>query len=200
MRICPAVGVALLATLSWASAKAETDEPRTDWLVPSLHSAGLLLGMRLTCSARWPETYNIRRYRRNGDTFVRSWSSAPTFDGDAAPFEWDHDPWTINLIGHGAMGSEIFLRHRQARHPWWLALGMTLAWTVVWEYAVEGWHKHPSGIDLLWSPVGGGLLGEGRYWVWRRVRRLPPSVGRHLLLYLVDPFGQLERDLFDLDY
>jgi len=170
------------------------------WLVPTLHSGTLVLVMRLGSSARWPETYNIRRHERNADTFRRSWSAAPTFDVGERFFEWDHDPWTINLVGHGLMGSELHLRHRQARHPWWLALTMTVAWTVVWEYMVEGWHKHPSGIDLIWSPTGGLLIGEGRLWLYRRIRRIHRPVVRHLLLYVVDPFGQLERDLFQLPF
>ena len=193
-----AIGMVLVCSTPTEAREPEDQQPQ--WVVPSLHSAGLLLAMRLTCSAQWPETYNIRRHERNRDTFKRSWSSAPTFDRSEGFFEWDHDPWTINLLGHGAMGSEIHLRHRQAHHPLWLALAMTVAWTLVWEYGVEGWHKHPSGIDLLWSPLGGGLLGEGRFWLHRRIHRMPPSTGRHLLLYLVDPFGQLERDLFDLGY
>ena len=56
----------------------------------------------------------------------------------------------------------ICLRHRQAHHRPWVALGMTLAWSVVWEYLIEAWHKQPLGLDLMWAPTGGALLGEGR--------------------------------------
>jgi hypothetical protein len=193
----------VLASVWSPPAAAETRENADDkyrWLVPTVHSAGLVFTMRYVCSLRWPETYNIQRAGRNWNTFKTSWSESPTFDTGEAFFEWDYDPWTINLVGHGLMGSEFYLRHRQARHPWWLALAMTTAWTVVWEYLVEGWHKHPSGIDLAWSPVGGGLIGEGRYRLVRLIQRLRPSVGRRILLYVVDPFGQLERDLFDLSF
>ncbi len=77
---------------------------------------------------------------------------------------------------------------------------MTLAFSFTWEYLIEAWHKQPSGIDLLWTPTGGALLGEGRYQLCQLARqRLRPSVGRQLLFYLLDPLGQLERDLFGLD-
>ena len=190
----------LLALPAPAHAERTTDGQEPGWLMPSAHSAGLLFLVRVGASMRWPVTYDISRYERNWSTFERSWSSAPTFDTSEAFFEWDHDPWTINAINHGLMGSEIYLRHRQARHGWWLALPMTVAWTFVWEYLVEGWHKHPSGIDLIWSPAGGALLGEGRFWIYNRLRQLAPSPWRHVLLYLVDPLGQLERDAFDLPY
>ena len=194
------LALALLALSAPAHAAPSTEDREPGWLVPTAHSAGLLFLMRVGASMRWPVTYDISRNERNWSTFKGSWSAAPDFDTSEAFFEWDHDPWTINLLGHGLMGSEIYLRHRQYRHRWWLALGMTVAWTVAWEYLIEGWHKHPSGIDLLWSPAGGALIGEGRFWIYERLRRLEPSPWRHVLLYLVDPLGQLERDAFDLPY
>ena len=96
--------------------------------------------------------------------------------------------------------SEFYLRHRQANFDWWMALGMTLAWTFAWEYLAESWHKQPSGIDLAWTPVGGALIGEGRFWVYDQIRAMDPGPGRHALLYLIDPLGQAERDLMGLEY
>ena len=91
----------------------DADRSGPSWLVPTLHSAGLVFTMRYVCSLRWPETYNIRRVNRNWSTFGETWSEAPTFDAGERFFEWDHDPWTINLVGHGLMGSELYLRgHR----------------------------------------------------------------------------------------
>jgi len=175
--------------------------PRPRWLVPTLHAGGLLLVLRASASLAWPQTYDLTRVSRNADTFARSWSSAPAFDTRRGFFEWDGDPWPLNLVGHGLMGSELYLRYREAHHPWWVAGLMTLAFTFVWEYLIEGWHKQPSGIDLLWTPTGGALLGEGRYQLYRLARRrLRPSAGRHVLLYLLDPLGQLERDLLGLSY
>ena len=183
-----------------ASPAAVQTEVVPDWNLPALHSAGLLLVLRLGCSALWSDHFDVSQVDQNAQIFRTSWSEAPQFDSKAGFFEWDHDPWAINLFGHGLMGSEHYFVYRRSGHPWWTALGMTVAWTLIWEYLVEAWHKHPSGLDLVWTPVGGALIGEGRFLLYKRILRMHPSVGRHALLYLMDPIGQLERDVLGLDY
>ena len=186
----------LLALVTNQGATRQRDS--AGWMVPQLHSAGVLLGTRIGASIIWPDAFDPRRVERNGGQFADSWRLPPQWrDGF---FESDQDPWTINVIGHGLLGSEFYLRHRQAWHSPWVALAMTAAWTLTWEYLVEAWHKRPSGIDLIWTPLGGGLLGEGRYYFYQRISRMRGSALRHLLLYLIDPLGQLERDLFGLPY
>jgi hypothetical protein len=43
------------------------------------------------------------------------------------------------------------------------------------------------------------LIGEGRYFLYRKIRSMEDTALRHFLLYLVDPIGQLERDMFGLE-
>ncbi len=178
----------------------DAEEGAPSWALPVAHNVGMLLLVRAGCSALWPDHFDITEVSENARIFNRSWSEPPTFDLDQAPFEWDHDPWTINVIGHGLMWSETYLVYRRSGYAWWHSLLMTTAWSFAWEYLVEAWHKHPSGIDLLWSPVAGGLLGEGRYQLLRRIKRMDRSAGRHILLYLIDPIGQLERDALGLEF
>ena len=168
--------------------------------MPTLHAGAVVLGLHVGSSLLWSDAFDVTDTAGNWRNFKRAWTTAPHHDASQGFFRWDSDPWAHNLIGHSVMGSEFYLRHRQARFPAWAALGMTLAWTLVWEYLVEAWHKQPSGIDLIWSPVGGAMLGEGRYQLYRRVRRMERSAGRHVLLYLIDPLGQLERDLLGLSF
>jgi hypothetical protein len=170
------------------------------WLVPTLHCAGVSLVTRVSASLIWPEAFDVTRAEENWQRFKAAWVGAPAHDGSRGFFAWDQDPWALNLIGHGLFGSEIYLRHRQSHHPPWLALTMTTLWTLLWEYVVEAWHKHPSAVDLLWTPAGGALLGEGRYWLYRRILRMRASGGRRALLYLIDPLGQLERELLGLRF
>lgn len=179
---------------------AQNQQEKPQWLVPSLHSLAIVTGTRITVSLLWPNAFDITQVSQNADNFGRAWTSWPEFDPQESFFSWDHDPWTLNLIGHGLMGSEFYLRYREAFFHPALALGMTAAWTFCWEYLIEGWHKQPSGIDLLWTPTGGFLLGEGRYQLYQLIRRKAHYRGRHLLLYLLDPLGQLERDVLNLDY
>ena len=192
------LAIAVIAAVLPRTAICEEESPR--WLVPTLHSATLLLGMRVGASTLWPEAYDLTDVDSNWQAFKTGFQRAPAWNPDAAAFEWDGDPWPINALGHAAMGSELYLRHREAHHPWWSALGMTVLWSFAWEYLVEGWHKQPSGIDLLWTPLGGALLGELRYRLYLEVRAMQESAGRHVLLYLLDPLAQAERDLFGLDY
>lgn len=173
-------------------------EAAPGWLVPTLHSAGFVSTMYLCSVAIWPQSFAVAETGDNWARFREGFRSPPEWRRTADPFEWDGDPWLINVIGHGLFGSEFYLRHRQYRQPPWVAVLMTVAWSVAWEYLVESWHKHPSGIDLAWTPTAGSLLGETRFQLYRRVRRMPRSVGRHVLFYLLDPFGQLERDLLRL--
>ena len=166
--------------------------------MPSLHSAGLLAATRLGLSLTWPDAFAVTPVRRNWATFRGSWSSPPEWRSDAPAFESDGDPWPINLVGHGLLGSELYLRHRETSHGPWVSLAATTAWSLVWEYGVEAWHKPPSGIDLAWTPLAGVLLGEARYRAVLGLRDGAPAAWRHVLLYVVDPLAQLERDLLGL--
>jgi hypothetical protein len=52
---------------------------------------------------------------------------------------------------------------------------------------VEGSYKRPSAIDLVWTPLIGGLVfGEARFRLYR-------TTDSRLLHVLLDPFGSLER-------
>lgn len=169
-----------------------------DWLLPTLHSAGFATAMYFSSVAIWPRSFAVAESGDNWRRFRHAFSAAPEWRRHAGPFEWDGDSWTINVIGHGLFGSEFYLRHRQCRHAPWVATAMTVAWSVAWEFVIESWHRQPSGIDLLWTPTAGTLLGEGRFQLYRRARAMRRTTGRHVLLYLIDPFGQLERDLLGL--
>ena len=169
-----------------------------DWLLPSCHSAAILVATRAGLSLLWPEAYDPSQFASNWESFKGSYSGLPEFDSQAAFFEWDGDPWPINLLGHGLMGAEFYLSHRRAGHSWVVALGMSAAWSSLWEYGIESWYQQPSGIDLLWTPLGGALIGEGRYQLLTWVEDMEASAGRKALLYLIDPLGELERDLMAL--
>lgn len=168
------------------------------WLIPSAHAAGVLLASRVGAGLIWPDGFSVADARFS--TFKQAWTRPPLFREDEAFFEWDSDGWPINALGHGLMGSEIYLRHRQARFSLATAAAMTLIWTAVWEYLIEAPHKRPSSVDLVWTPAGGLLLGEARHELFCWVRQMRRSTWRGVLLYVIDPIGQLERDLFGLPW
>jgi len=96
------------------------------------------------------------------------------------------------VFAHGAFGSEVYLRSRQCGHGALAALAGTAVVSTLWEYAVEAPYKRPSAIDLVWTPLAGGLvLGEGRFRLYQWLAA-GGSI-RRALRWAVDPLGEFER-------
>ena len=159
------------------------------WAPVAAHTAALFGGMRLSEALIWPDAFPL--VPRDGFArFGRSWTQPPEWR--AGPiFRSDGDPWALNVFGHGLFGSEVFLKMRQCGHgP--LAGGLaTAAASAFWEYGVEAFHKRPSGIDLLWTPIGGALLGELRFRLYRAAGGA--GAGARIVRAIADPFGEMER-------
>ncbi len=162
------------------------------WLVPTLHGVTLLAAQRVGAMLLWPRAFSLEDGDRNLRFLREAYTMPPKFDPSRRFFEWDGDRWTINLVGHGLMGSELYLRARQCGHGALASLAFTFAASAVWEYAVEVYNARPSANDLVWTPLGGALLGEMRLVTWEAAASLP-RVWRHVVRAVVDPFGELER-------
>ena len=108
----------------------------------------------------------------------------------------DGDPWTINVFGHGLFGSEIYTRTRQCGHGVAASVTAAAATAIIWEYMVEAPYKRPSAVDLVWTPLGGALLGEVRFQFTRWLQRDSSNPVKNVLLIVTDPFGELERRVF----
>ncbi len=109
--------------------------------------------------------------------------------------EWDGDPWYVNTLGHGLFGSELYLRARMCHLQWYGALAFAAASSTVWEYAFEGNGVRPSALDLVWTPLAGAALGEGRYQLWQAAAGIRGEALRGAIRAVVDPFGETERTL-----
>jgi hypothetical protein len=158
-----------------------------DWSVPALHAGGVVGGMRAAASIAWPRAYDPSRFADEGRNLRLAFTTPPDFRPQLGLLRSDGDPWAINVFGHGAFGSEIYLRARQCGHDALPALAFTALVSTAWEYVVEGPYKRPSAIDLVWTPLVGGLvLGEARFRAWR-------AVESPVLRALLDPLGSLER-------
>jgi hypothetical protein len=168
-------------------------EPTPSWTVPVVHAVGLLAGMRLTLSLAWPDAYDPFPLARSGQQFKRAYTSPPEFRRDRSLLESDGDPWSINVIGHGLFGAEIYGRVRQCGGGPWQALAFAAGTSALWEYGVESFNKRPSGIDLVATPLFGAVLGEARYRAQRWLRRRPAGFWRRAAEVLVDPLGEMER-------
>jgi hypothetical protein len=165
------------------------------WGPPLVHTALLLTTMRVTEALLWPNPFADFRPEALAERYRRAWSTPPLFDPNARPFEWDHDHWTINVIGHGLLGSELYNRPRHCGFSPWGALAFAAVASATWEYVFEASGVQPSALDLVYTPLMGLALGEARYQVWRLAGGIRSPVARTVVQVLVDPFGEVERRL-----
>jgi len=163
------------------------------WEPPIAHAALVLVFTRKAEALLYPRPFAQTSLANLGAHYKEAFTEPPLFDAHAPAFEWDHDPWTINVIGHGLLGSELYVRARACRFGWGGALAFTTAATITWEYLVEGNGTRPSAEDLVYTPLAGLVLGEARYFGWRAAQRIASPAGRAVLSALLDPFGELER-------
>jgi hypothetical protein len=165
------------------------------WSIPILHSFGVMTHVRLAEAFLYPDTFAETDLDVIGTRYAEAFSMPPLFDASRPAFEWDGDPWPINVVGHGLLGSEFYTRMRICRHGPLESLAATAASAVVWDYAFEAGGVRPSGLDLIYTPLAGALLGEGRYWAWRGASSLSNPVWRTTLMVVFDPLGEFGRAL-----
>jgi len=103
----------------------------------------------------------------------------------------DGDKWTMNIIGHGLQGSEIYLRMRDYGFNVFESFMGGMAQSVVWEYAIEGWNETPSAVDLTFTPLAGALFGEFRFKVKRFFEKDKTSWMNQALTIVIDPIGAI---------
>jgi hypothetical protein len=180
-----ATAVALLALAGPAEPSLAPDTP--DVVVPAVHSLALMTVMRATETFLWPDPF--ARTEHFGAHYKEAFTKPPLFDTTKPAFQWDGDPWWINVVGHGLFGSELYLRARQCRFGWAGSLAFAAATSALWEYGFEANGVRPSGFDLVYTPLAGALLGEGRYVLYRLLPEKSP------VRVVLDPLGSAERAL-----
>ncbi|HWA73582.1 MAG TPA: DUF3943 domain-containing protein [Polyangiaceae bacterium] len=177
------------------SVPSEAGPTRFNLEIPLAHTGALLFGMRATETALWPKPFAYITTRSWWEHYREAFTRPPLFDSDARAFEWDHDRWTLNVFGHGLLGSELYFRPRRCGASPLAALAFAAGASVAWEYAFEGNGVRPSALDLVYTPLAGLVLGEGRYWGVRLARGIGNRPLRATLSTLLDPLGEFERGL-----
>lgn len=192
-----------LQPVTAASPRWETPPPASDTAgsrapnlaVPTLHATALMTVMRLSEAWLWPDPFAETRAKVILKRYREAWTRPPKWDSQRAAFEWDGDPWTINVIGHGLFGSQLYLRPRQCAHPVWGSFLFATAASTIWDYGFEASGVRPSGVDLWYTPLAGALLGEARYAGWQLAESIANPTWRQITRVLLDPLGELERAL-----
>lgn len=168
---------------------------RPDVLTPGLHALALFTVVRASEAYLYPIPFADFESRALAHRWADAVTRPPIFYPRRRAFEWDGDPWPINVVGHGLMGSELYVRARTCN----LGVGGALAFAAVasgvWEYAFEGNGVRPSALDLVYTPLAGLALGEARFQVWRAAGGLSGRAARAVARSVVDPFGEIERAL-----
>ncbi len=75
----------------------------------------------------------------------------------------DKDHWSWNYEVHPYMGSISYLTYRNRHASVWEALAGSALNSVIYEYAIAGGTQPASLNDMIVTPLGGSLLGEGLY-------------------------------------
>ena len=161
--------------------------------IPTVHALGLMTAMRATEAVLWPDPFAETRLERIGARYRAAFSDPPVWDSDQPPFQWDGDPWVINVVGHGLFGSELYLRMRMCHNDILAATAFTVAGSTLWEYGFEANGVRPSAQDLVYTPASGLVLGELRLWLWRLGAEAPDATWGRVLSWIADPLGELER-------
>jgi hypothetical protein len=207
--VTPAAALPLLAALATAEPAARSpqapdggaapaelgaaEDRSPEVVVPVLHGAALMTVMRVTETFLWPDPF--ARTGEFGARYEEAFTKPPIFDPSRPFFEWDGDPWPINAIGHALFGSELYVRARQCRFSWPLALAFTAAGSVVWEYGFEANGVRPSALDLVYTPLAGIALGEARFALYQAAEGLSSKAARTVVRAVLDPLGDAERAL-----
>lgn len=163
------------------------------WSVPTLHTAALFTGMRITEAVIWPEPFAETDLGEIGRHYREAYTRLPLFDPNARAFEWDGDHWTLNVVGHGLLGSELYFRPRHCGASLLGSLAFAAGASAVWEYGFEANGVRPSGLDLVYTPLAGFVIGEMRYAGYRAAGGISDRTLRGVVRILLDPFGEIER-------
>jgi hypothetical protein len=180
-----------------ASASSRVTVEPIRWLPVVIEPMALFVAMRGTEAYLWPNPFSFRRTSEWPARYRDAFTQWPKFDSHRGFMEWDGDHWKINVIGHGLLGSELYLRPRRCGVGWLGSLAIAAGTSALWEFGIEANGVRPSAVDLVYTPISGLVLGELRFWAWQATGSLSDSTWRTVLRSLVDPVGEFGRVTFD---
>jgi len=161
--------------------------------VPFAHTGALFFTLRASEAWLWPNPFAQVGPQSWLHHYREALTRPPLFDADARAFEWDHDRWALNVLGHGLLGSELYFRPRRCGASPLGAFAFAAGASMAWEYAFEGNGVRPSALDLVYTPLAGLLLGEGRYWGYAAAGAIGNRPLRSVVRAVLDPLGEFER-------
>ncbi len=183
------ITVLALATAVTTSSAVPPASPR--FLPPIVHATALFTTLRLSEAYIWPHPF--AETSTWGEHYREAYTMPPIFDRHRNAFEWDGDAWYLNVVGHGVMGSELYLRGRACGFGLAGALGWAALTSGVWEYVFEANGVRPSAQDLIYTPVAGLVLGEARWITYRAASGIADRALRGFVQTVLDPLGDIDH-------
>jgi hypothetical protein len=113
-----------------------------------------------------------------------------TFDA----VRFDDNLFQTNAASHARSGMGYYQVARGNGFGPWASLAIAFAASTFWEYVVE-YREYPSLNDMVYTPVGGMVLGESTFRLGELFRRSSGGLGNELGAALFDPFASI-NDLF----
>lgn len=116
---------------------------------------------------------------------------------------WDKDDLFLNYIAHPYVGAVYYMGARSAGVN--AAYSFTYSFmlsTFFWEYGIEAFAERPSIQDLIVTPVGGAIVGEGFYLLKRHIVENDDCLFGSRILgkttsFLMDPMTEITHWLSD---
>lgn len=115
----------------------------------------------------------------------------------------DNDMWSVNYIGHPYFGATYYVRARHRgfdrQDSLWYAAGMS----ALFEYGIEAVFEPPSIQDLIFTPVGGAVVGEYLMIGNEKIQNHIAATGEKtfldsLGLFFTDPLGMINKKVMDI--
>jgi hypothetical protein len=109
----------------------------------------------------------------------------------------DEDKWWINYILHPYWGSAYFLDARGRGFGRWGSFWYSFFASNLYEFGTEAFAEEASVQDIFVTPIGGALLAMALEDTWRGLvlKGDSRSTGDSVLLYLISPLGEVNRDV-----
>ena len=108
---------------------------------------------------------------------------------------WDEDKWWINYVLHPYWGSAYYLDARGRGFSRWGSFWYSFLGSNLYEFGTEAFAEPVSIQDFFVTPIAGSLLGMILEGPWRDLvlKGESRNAGETVLLYLIDPLGQLNH-------
>jgi hypothetical protein len=106
---------------------------------------------------------------------------------------WDKDKLWINYLAHPYFGGTYYIRARERGFGEFGSFSYSALLSACYEFGIEAFFEPPSYQDLIFTPVGGYLVGKFLFEPIRDVIKAKPELKwyDHAGLILTDPLGAL---------